>query len=190
MPYNGGKALRISNYYVNGEFHFQTYSKPTEEKAGENAVNNVIASPFTFESAAPQGYQRGLAVSDSPTEGEGARMSYVRLEDGPDGVRVFFDDTPNTDTATSFTDRWIATLDRGPHTIKFVTTFIPGNNNDIVRLYIDGAEKVCGTSWENYYRFGERNAVTPSDRLMWRLSTPVPMLALRACSARASCSTT
>ena len=175
VAHNGGKALRISNAVTNGEFHFQTYSKPTVEKAGENVDFNVITNQFTFQSTSAV-MQPGLAMSVSPSEGEGARMSYVRLEDRFDGVRVFFADTPNEDTSVSFTDKWIATLDRGrPHTIKFVTTFVKGNDNDIVRVYIDGDLKACGTSWENYYRFGEQNSVTPSDRLIWRLSgTAVP----------------
>jgi hypothetical protein len=175
VAHNGGKALRVSNAVTNGEFHFQTYSKPTVEKAGENGDFNVITNQFTFRSTSAV-MQPGLAMSISPSEGEGARMSYVRLEDRFDGVRVFFADTPNEDTSVSFTDKWIATLDRArPHTIKFVTTFVRGNDNDIVRVYIDGDLMTCGTSWENYYRFGEQNAVMPSDRLIWRLSgTAVP----------------
>jgi hypothetical protein len=91
-------------------------------------------------------------------------MSYVRLEDGYDGVRVFFRDG-------TFTDKWIATLNRNQaHTIKFVTTFVPGYDNDVVRVLLDGNEKVCGTSWENYYRFDEQHDPTVTDRLMWRLN--------------------
>ena len=51
VPHNGGQALRISNHYVNGELHFQTYSQPTAQKVGENALTDVIASEFTFQSA-------------------------------------------------------------------------------------------------------------------------------------------
>jgi hypothetical protein len=167
----GGKALRISNAVTSGAFNSMPYSQPVEP-AGEDVRSNVLTNEFTFQSATPDAMQPGLAMSISPTNGEGARMSYVRLEDRLDGVRVFFNETPNQTDAAAFTSRWIATLDRSvPHTIKFETTFVKGNDNDIVRVSIDGDQAVCGTSWENYYRFSEQNPVAPSDRLMWRLST-------------------
>ena len=51
-------------------------------------------------------------------------------------------------------DQQIATLDRAEsHTIKFETTFVKGDDNDVVRVFIDGEQKVRGGSWENYYRF-------------------------------------
>ena len=162
----GGRALRISNAVTSGSFADMPYSAPVEP-AGENLQNNVLTNQFTFKSATGE-RQPGLAMSISPTNGEGARMSYVRLEDSYDGVRVFFTDA-------TFTDRWIATLDRlGSHTIKFVTTFVKGYDNDIVRVSIDGDQKVCGTSWENYYRFDEQHDPLPSDRLMWRLNLAPP----------------
>ncbi|MET0206424.1 MAG: collagen-like protein [Thermoleophilaceae bacterium] len=161
----GGKALRISNAVVNGEFHHMPYSAPVE-RAGENEVNNVLVNEFTFKSFSPDHQQPGLAMAISPTSYDGDRMSYIRLEDRFDGVRVIFTDA-------TFTDQWIATLDREQsHEIKFHTTFVKGNDNDVVRVFIDGKQKMYGKSWENYYRFGteqpQRNPL-PSDRLMWRL---------------------
>jgi hypothetical protein len=166
----GDKKLRISNAVTSGSFADMPYSAPVEKPAGENADRNVLTNQFTFESATPGAQQPGLVMSVSPTNGDGARMSYVRLEDRFDGVRVFFDDMSNHNA--DFTERWIATLDRSvPHTIKFETAFVKGDDNDIVRVSIDGRQKVCGTTWENYYRFSEQNDVAPSDRLMWRLSS-------------------
>ena len=162
----GGRALRISNAITSGSFDDMPHSAPVEP-AGENLENNVLTNEFKFKSATVE-RQPGLAMSISPTDGGGARMSYVRLEDSYDGVRVFFTDA-------TFTDRWIATLDRqDSHTIKFVTTFVKGYDNDIVRVSIDGDQKVCGTSWENYYRFNEQHDPLPSDRLMWRLNLAPP----------------
>ena len=168
----GGKALRISNAVTSGSFADMPYSKPVAEPAGELAANRVLVNEFTFRSATPAAPQQGLAMSISPTNGDGARMSYVRLEDRFDGVRVFFTDYPNETTATTYTDKWIATLDRAvAHTIRFETKFVEGGNNDVVRVYIDNELKACGTSWENYYRFLELKDPTPSDRLMWRLNS-------------------
>jgi Collagen triple helix repeat (20 copies) len=169
----GGKALRVSNAFTDGEFHFQTYSKPVQA-AGDNEPNKALTSQFTFLSTQPNELQPGLKMSVSQTDAEGDRMSYVRLDDRYDGVRVYFADVPNEDTADAFTDRWIATLDRSvPHTIRTETKFVPGNDNDVVRVYIDDEQKACGTTWENYYRFGSEQSQRdprPTDRQMWRLS--------------------
>ena len=87
-------------------------------------------------------------------------MSYVRLKDKPAGVQVFFDDVPNRDAGV-FNERWIATLDRTvPHTIKFVVTLAPGEDNDIVNVSVDGVQKACGTTWENYYRYDPEQAAS------------------------------
>ncbi len=159
---DGHNKLRISNAVTSGSFADMPYSAPVDP-AGENADHNVLTNEFTFKTAT-QDRQPGLAVSVSPTGDGGSRMSYVRLEDGYDGVRVFFRDA-------TFNDKWIATLNRqDAHKIKFVTTFVPGYDNDVVRVYIDGDQKVCGTSWENYYRFDEQHDPTVTDRLMWRLN--------------------
>jgi hypothetical protein len=164
-PVLGGKALRMSNAVTSGEFQYMPYSAPVDA-AGEQA-NRVLTNEFTFKSATGE-RQPGLAMSVSPTDGEGARMSYVRLEDAQDGVRVYFNDTPYHDSA-EFDSRLIATVGRDQHTIKFATKFVPGTNNDVVRVYIDGDLKACGTSWENYYRYGENHEPRTTDRLMWRL---------------------
>jgi len=159
---DGHQKLRISNAVTSGSFADMPYSAPVDP-AGEKADNNVLTNEFTFKTVTANP-QPGLAVSVSPTGDGGSRISYVRLEDGYDGVRVFFRDAP-------FNDKWIATLKRqDAHKIKFVTTFVPGYDNDVVRVFIDGEQKVCGTSWENYYRFDEQHDPTVTDRLMWRLN--------------------
>ena len=95
-------------------------------------------------------------------------MSYVRLQTGSTACASYFDDVPNTATAQDFTDRWIATLDRSKsHTIRFETKFVPADDNDVVRVYIDKELKARGTTWENYDRSTAGNDVTPNDRLMW-----------------------
>lgn len=160
--FDGHQTLRVSNAVTSGSFADMPYSAPVDP-AGEKADHNVLTNEFTFKTMT-QDRQPGLAVSVSPTGDGGSRMSYVRLEDAYDGVRVFFRDA-------TFNDKWIATLNRqDAHKIKFVTTFVPGYDNDVVRVFIDGDQKVCGTSWENYYRFDEQHDPTVTDRLMWRLN--------------------
>jgi hypothetical protein len=162
VPYAGGKALRISNEVFDGSFAGMPYSAPVSHAAGENEGNNVLVNEFKFK--APDTFQSGLAVSVSPTGAGGSRMSYLRFEDSEDGVKVVFRDGVN------FTDQPIALLDRNEHTIMFETTFVHGHDNDVVRVSIDGDEKVRGGSWENYYRVWEERNPAATDRLMWRLN--------------------
>jgi hypothetical protein len=104
-------------------------------------------------------------------------MSYLRFEDQPDGVHVFFDDATDPGplgTVANFNETDIATLSRdAPHTIRFFMDLIPGPANDIVRIYIDGNLAYTGTSWEDYYRYdpeqaGNGNVVPSVDKLLFR----------------------
>ena len=157
----GDMKFRASNARTSGSFGDMPFSQPTD-MAGEGQKFNTLTNEFTIQSATGAA-QPGLSMSVSPTGEGGSRMSYLRFEDRFDGIRVFFNDA-------TFTDKWVATLDRdSAHSVKFETTFVPGNDNDLVRVSIDGDRKVCGTSWENYYRFGEQRNPAGTDRLMWRL---------------------
>src|SRR5215207_4102508 len=44
----GTKALRHSNGYADGEFHFQTYSPSNADDAGEDLANDVFIGEFDF----------------------------------------------------------------------------------------------------------------------------------------------
>ena len=171
---DGHHKLRMSNAVTTQSFDDLPFSAPVDPAGEKEPDNNVLTNQFTIKSETGE-RQPGLKMSVSPTNRQGDRMSYLRFEDSYDGIRVFFDDTPNKTTASDFTDRWIATLDReDEHTVRFDTTFIPGSDNDVVRVKIDGNEKICGTSWENYYRFGDEQAQrdpASSDRLVWRISS-------------------
>ena len=158
---SGGKALRISNETTDGSFAGMPYSAPVAVAAGENEANNVLVNEFKV--AAPPAFQPGLAVSVSPTGAGGSRMSYLRLEDSAEGVKVFFRDG-------TFADQQIATLNRSEHTIRFETTFVRGDDNDVVQVFIDGTRMARGASWENYYRADEQKNPPVTDRLMWRLN--------------------
>jgi hypothetical protein len=174
-----GQAFRVSNAVTDGSFADMPFSAPVDkasEKVGISA-NNRLTNEFTIKSVTGT-YQPGLAMSVSPTGAGGSRMSYIRFEDSYDGIRVFFRDVAGEPAESGlhsvlFTEKQIATLshDRA-HSIKFDTTFIPGFDNDVVRVSIDGTQKVCGGSWEEYYRFAEGHEPTATDRMMWRLNLP------------------
>jgi len=97
-------------------------------------------------------------------------MSYVRFEDSPTGISLFFDDyrdnapfgSPGTPLTAGlgcgdedqFTDTMIATVSRNqPHVVKIAMDLLPGPRNDVVNVYVDGALMITGTSWEDYFRW-------------------------------------
>ena len=163
---NGDRSLRISNAVTAGSFGDMPQSAPVDP-AGENVDNDTLVQSFDFHSAS-ESVQANLRMSISPSDSQGTRMNFIRLEDRFDGIRVFFNEANSTG---GFAEKWIATLDRGNHEVRFVTKFIDGNNNDIAAVYIDGQIRACGTSWENYYRFTEQRNPSATDRLLWRIGS-------------------
>ena len=181
----GTQSLRMSNRYTepSGEFKFQTYSKPTGSPAGETLGLTEFVSEFSFISKRPGSEQPGLALSVSPDSGEGSRMSYVGLRDTAGGIRATIFDTPEVDGDFVAYDGGL--LDRAKaHTIKFWIKLNPGEDNDLVRIFIDGRDigrelGECFTTWENYYRTSPEQSPPPNvntpaniDRLQLRSSTP------------------
>jgi hypothetical protein len=179
----GTKSFRSSDAVTSGCFSDQTFSKPVVNAAGEpgadagsfptGTLQNYFSASFDIASAtgAAQGTpSEPTHISISPDRGDGARMSYVRLEDDGTGWNVFFDDyrdvaplgsSGNLDdgcgTGDNFTDTQIATdlPANVAHNIRFNMQFVPGPHNDIVQVYIDGvlASPPGSTSWEDYYRY-------------------------------------
>ncbi len=177
-PSFGGQSLRLSNAVTSGSFGDQTFSKPLVDEAGEGAASNAGLSSgtrqphfdtqFDFVSVVPTAEQPGLHFSFSPDRGDGARMSYLRVEDNPGGVDVFFIDVQGTIPwgemdcnnvqvlpCGNFVETRVATaLDRTvPHTLALSVDFHEGTGNDVVRVYVDGALVHTGTTWEDYYAF-------------------------------------
>ena len=169
----GCKTLRMSDSVTSGSFGNQTFSYSIANEAGEStALNegmsggvrqNHFEAQFDVASALPT-LQSGMHFSVSPDRGDGARMSYLRLEDQADGIHVFFDDVQGQNVgfqAANFVETAIATIDRNPHTLKFSMDLLDGASNDVVKIYIDGALVHTGTSWENYYRFDTESQGDP-----------------------------
>lgn len=111
-------------------------------------------------------YQLGLHAEVSPDRGDGARMSLLRFEDGPNGINVWFSDVqgitlcgngdgqPQTPCA-NFVDKLIAKdLDHSvPHRIKLDMKVSNGPSNDVVKVYVDCKLAHEGNSWEDYYYY-------------------------------------
>jgi hypothetical protein len=140
-PVGFGQALRISNAVTSGSFGDQAFSPGLTEPAGETARKHFEAS---FDVATTSdAVQPGLAISVSPDNGHGARMSYLRFEDHADGVRVFFD---GANAAGGFDETRIATLEpASAHSIRFLINF---RHADDVKVFIDGKKAISGTTGE------------------------------------------
>src|SRR5882762_2871433 len=139
---------------------------------------NHFEAQWAFTSADPTGPGTDCSstatcsyLSMAPDRGDGARMSYIRLEDDHTGLTVFFDDyqdkepygaygTPD-DAAKGcgleddFIETMVASgLDRRKaHTVKLTMDFVDGPRNDVVKVYVDGTLRHIGTSWEDYFRW-------------------------------------
>jgi hypothetical protein len=175
-PSMGTRALRISSAVTSGSFGDQTFSKSLQDEAGEtSAASDGLSSgtrqrvfTVTFAVRSTQtSVQPGLHVSISPDRGDGARMSYLRLDDEADGVHVYFEDYSHS--LGDFRESDVATLSRNAkHTLGLTMVFVDGPANDVVRVFVDGSVAHTGTSWEDYFRDKEGNPTRPVDSLLFR----------------------
>lgn len=190
----GAQSLRISNAVTSGCFGDQTFSKSLVDEAGESTAENGGLSGGTryahfeaqwdFASTEPGAEQPDLSVVASPDRGDGARMSWVQMKDAASGLEINFYDyavgnTVDTGPCGCAPFRYtnvVSGLDRSvPHTIKITMDFLDGPANDIVRVYVDGALRHTGTSWEDYFRNEEGNPTRTVDSLLFRTGgTPAP----------------
>ena len=166
----GCKVLRLSNANATNAFGDQTFSAPASRLAGESVTNDQYEAEFSFGST-KQSEQPGLALSISPDDGTGNRMSYIGLSDTATGIKLTFYDT-NTDG--NFVATSLGEVSRNQaHTIKFAIDFKSGESNDVVKVYLDGTLVHTGTTWEQYYRNSPEqasngNVVPTVDRLLFR----------------------
>jgi hypothetical protein len=177
----GAQSWRFSNFYTDGSFGTWPFSPSLTNEAGETQAQNGGLSggirqnhyevQWDFASTVPTAEQPGLQMSTASDRGDGSRMSYIRMEDSPGGLNVFFDDYEdkapfgaygNPLTAANgcglednFFEYQVGTnLSRAlPHTVKLTIDFFDGPRNDVVRVYVDGVLKKVGTTWEDYFRW-------------------------------------
>jgi hypothetical protein len=173
----GTQSLRLSDAVTSGSFGDQTFSPGLASPAGETGAPHFDASFKIGTTKKTQ--QIGSHVSISPDDGQGSRMSYLRFEDQADGVHVIFADVTDPGpfpTVATFNETDIATLSRkSAHSVRFSIDFKPGPHNDVVKIYIDGALKITGTTWEDYYRYdpeqiGNGNKVPNVSKMLFRES--------------------
>ncbi len=174
----GNQSLRISNAVTSGCFGDQTFSKSLTDEAGETTAQNggmssgtrqpYFEAQWDFASTVPGNEQPGLSVVASPDRGDGARMSWIQMQDTATGLAVNFNNykdvaplgtlanpSDGCGVGDDFIFSAVATgLDRtSPHTIKFTMDLVDGPNNDVVKVYVDGTLRHTDTSWEDYFRW-------------------------------------
>ncbi len=188
IPSFGLQTLQISDSKTSGSFGDQVISKPLANEVGEtDALNGGMSGgtrqahfEATFDLASTQATQQpGMHMTVSPDRGDGARMSYLRFEDGINGIDVFFDDVQGVTAPANFVETKIATISRSAHTIKMTLDAINGPSNDVVKVYIDGNLMHVGTSWENYYRYDTESQGNPHDVALENKSRTVDSLLFR-----------
>ncbi|MBK9214364.1 MAG: carboxypeptidase regulatory-like domain-containing protein [Chloracidobacterium sp.] len=193
----GAQSFRISNASTSGGFGDWAFSKSIFNEAGEAGADNAALSGgvrmsrfvarYSIASAVPGSQQVGLQFSTAADRGDGARMTYLRYEDQPDGIHVLFDDYKDNAPfggaigdslgcqmllEDGFVETDIATLDRTvPHLIEMVVEFVAGPRNDIVKVYVDGVLMITGTTWEDYFRYCEGNPPRTVDSLIFQART-------------------
>lgn len=177
-PSFGGQSFRISDAVTSGCFGDQAFAKPLVDAVGETGATlgsfsagnrqTHFETQFDIASVLPTAQQSGLHISVSPDRGDGSRMSYLRFEDGANGIDVFFDDVQQASNPANFVETQIATgLDRTkPHAVKLTLDTFEGPSNDVVKVSIDGTLLITGTSWENYYRYDSESAAEQSPRIV------------------------
>jgi hypothetical protein len=179
----GLQSWRISNAYTDGAFGTWPFSPSLINEAGETQAQNSFPYhsggtrqnhfevQWDFASTVPGSEQPGLQISTAPDRGDGARMSFIKMNDLPAGLSVEFADYQDRAPFGSYgslataakgcglEDAFVTTtvangLDRSrPHTIRLTMDFVEGPRNDGVKVYVDGTLRHTGGSWEDYYRW-------------------------------------
>ncbi len=193
-PAFGRRSLRISNAVTSGCYSDQTFSHRTADIAGERGASsrsrdglteyalagarlrNHFELEWSIMSARPDAWQPGLELAASPARGDDHRMSWVQVSDRVDGLAVVFAERSNRADPGAFVRSTVARgLDRQrAHVIRMSVDFLDGPGNDVVRVFVDGALRHSGTSWETYYNYdanGRLNfgGATPAvNRVMFR----------------------
>ncbi|HEY0442950.1 MAG TPA: right-handed parallel beta-helix repeat-containing protein [Candidatus Limnocylindrales bacterium] len=185
----GAQSLRISNAVTSGSFGDQTFSKRVTDPAGEptsstggfstGTIQRHFETQWDVASTVPGAEQPGLSVVASADRGDGARMTWVQMADTPTGLDVNFYDVQGTANPANFVETNIASgLSRSAaHTIRVAVDFLDGPSNDVVKVYVDGALRHTGTTWENYYRYDAEqgfsgNQVPVVNRVLYRVAGP------------------
>jgi hypothetical protein len=152
----GNNFLQISDDVTSGSFGDWLFSpKVADAQRKFEAAFDITTAPGARDTDNAGQWNH---ISVSPDDGNGGRMSYLRFENHPDGVHVFFEDVTDpgpVGTVADFNETDIATLAPG---VKHVVQFDLDLAANQVKIAIDGKLDATGTTWKNYYRFDPEQA--------------------------------
>ncbi|MFV8817779.1 hypothetical protein [Haliea sp. E17] len=188
----GDLKWRLSNAVTAGSFGDMPFTPAFAPTAGETTATpaagaNIFEAEFSFQSATGAA-QNGLAITISPDNGSGARLSYINITDSGSGLDVGFYDYDSTQpTVGPFTNFQFSTLASGldyssAHTLRIAIFFAEGPSknpvdpatspNDVVMVWVDGALVHTGSTWEQYYPENQPGTPGPYSisQLLFRVS--------------------
>lgn len=180
-PCPGGVPVDMDNdAAINGNpigGNSEAVNKQPQFFAGERSTGadfRRFYAEFNFKSATGAA-QPGLRITVSADDCEGARQSFIALQDNGRGIDIVTFDVNRAGNFAgpitighdlSYTD-W--------HTFAVEVIFNEGPANDIVRYYLDGELVLTDGSWEQFYRNFQASLHpdgVPVQTLLFRLSGP------------------
>ena len=134
-----GPSIRMSNAVMDSSFSNWVFSKPLVTPAVEDADGNEFVAEFDIKSATGA-YQPGLQISVAPQTSGGARMSFLKFIDRPDGIAVQFADYENDGVNNRQFDIATGLTYEDAHHVKIVLDLYAGPNNDVAQVFIDNEQ--------------------------------------------------
>jgi hypothetical protein len=145
--------------------------------AGEAATGttlNQFEGMFSFRSATGHP-QPGARITISADNGQGARQSFIALEDNGNGIDIT---TFDVDFGGNFIGPIVIATGlsyRKWHTTSVEILFRDGPDNDVVKYYVNKKRVHTGQSWEQFYTASQPTLHplgVPVQTLLFRLSGP------------------
>jgi hypothetical protein len=183
QAHTGSQSLYRDNTVASGSFGDQTFSPGIGVGVGETGSvglttgYNKVATDFWFYNGSSAA--DGSVISAALTDSQGSRAWSITIDNRVSaGVGLTFFGASGTNSSNiSFDAFSMGTAARGAwHRIQTETTYIDGESNDIVKVWLNGSLIVStGTTWEQYYRHsteqaGNGNQLWAVDRMIFRSS--------------------
>ena len=167
-----GKAYRLSNAKVSGNYDITHASTPTVGLVGESSTT-AGWSTFNFSvdfKAAVDGLQDGLVIDVTPnTAGTANRQGILYItDDETNGFSVWWSQFDNG----SYENVELATgLSRADwHSIEVTMDFVDGESNDLVSIDLNSSSTTGLTTWESASFYSSAVAV---DSVVFRAVNPI-----------------
>ena len=148
-PISGGQSLLSSRLIANGSFGDHLFSPALTATGGETGSANLFSASWLMKATVPAASGAvGDGISIAMDNGTGARGNQIRIVNDGSAWNIIADDYDGT----TFQPYTIGTLsDTVATKIAWTQEFVPGLNNDIWKVYLDGTNVYTGVGWEDYF---------------------------------------